>query len=243
MFELINMDEPLYSKDSYAKECEATVQEVKDGKFVMLDNNLFYPRGGGQPSDTGKLIRASDNAEFEVVFAGKFDGKISHEVSKEGLQPGDRLLCKLNWERRYMLMRMHTAAHALSAVIHNDTGALITGNNLEVDESRIDFNFEAFDKEKINLYVQKANEALAKDMPISVEFMQREEALKMPGMVKLASILPPSVPVLRIVSIGDLDRQADSGLHVRSTKEVGQLEVTKVQNKGKENRRVYFGLK
>src|SRR3989338_2611371 len=131
--------------DSYCKECEATVTGVKDGKFIALDKNLFYPRGGGQPTDTGKIIRGNDDLnqndsnmckfgddrishEFKVVFVGKFDGKVSHEVDKEGLKEGDKVKCIIDWERRYKLMRTHTAAHVLASTMHKELGALITGN-------------------------------------------------------------------------------------------------------------------
>ncbi|PIN84356.1 alanyl-tRNA editing protein AlaX, partial [Candidatus Micrarchaeota archaeon CG11_big_fil_rev_8_21_14_0_20_47_5] len=116
--------EPLYLKDSYVKECQAKVVSVKDGKFAVLDANLFYPRGGGQPQDTGKLVRGGE--EFSVLFAGKFEGKISHEVDREGLKEGDSVHCILNWERRYRLMRSHTAAHTLATILNKKTGALIT---------------------------------------------------------------------------------------------------------------------
>ena len=246
----------LYTRDSYAKECDAQVVSVKEGKYIILDKALFYPRGGGQPCDTGKLLRGSDT--FNVVFVGKFkgsdlpspsksallyvEGKISHEVDREGLQEGDRVKCVLDWQRRHTLMRMHTAAHVLSAIIHNDTGALITGNNLDTNESRIDFNLENFDREKINEYVKKANETLVRNMDVRAEILPYDEAMKIPSVVKLAGALPPNLPTLRIVFIGDVDVQADGGLHVKNTSEVGQIEVTRAENKGKTNRRIYFKL-
>lgn len=237
------MAEELYLQDSYLQECEAIVQSVKDNKYVVLDQTIFYPRGGGQASDTGKMIRPSDGAEFNVVFVGKFEGNVSHELDTPGLQTGDKVKCILSWERRYTLMRSHTGGHVLSAVIHNATSALITGNNLETEESRIDFNLENFDREKINEYVQKANEALARGLEVRVEIMPFQEAMKIPSVVKLAGALPPDLPTLRVVFIGDVDIQADGGLHVKNTKEVGQIEVTRAENKGKSNRRVYFRLK
>src|SRR3989338_2056536 len=103
------MTEPLYLTDSYAKECEATVASVKDSKYVVLDKTIFYPKGGGQPSDTGKIVRVADGSEFKVIFAGKFECEVSHEIDREGLQSGDKIKCLVNWERRHKLMRMHTA--------------------------------------------------------------------------------------------------------------------------------------
>jgi misacylated tRNA(Ala) deacylase len=117
------MTRSLFLVDSYLKECTATVVSVKDGKYVILDQTIFYAKGGGQPNDTGKIIRGSDI--FNVVYVGKFSGDISHEVDRVGLQPGDNVRCVLNWERRYKLMRSHTAAHVLTAVLNKGTGALI----------------------------------------------------------------------------------------------------------------------
>ena len=235
-------NEALYLIDSYLKECDATVESVKDGKFVVLDKTIFYPRSGGQPNDTGKLIRKG-NEEFNVVFVGKFDGRVSHEVDKEGLGPGDRIKCVIDWERRYTLMRYHTAAHVIASIVNRSTGALITGNQLEVDKTRFDFSLENFDREQFNQLVKEANETLQKDIEIKTYSLPRAEAMKIPGIVKLAGALPPSIEVLRIVEIPGVDIQADGGTHVKNLKEVGQIEIVELVNKGKANRRVYFKLK
>ncbi len=226
--------------DSYCKECEAIVTGVKDGKFIALDKNLFYPRGGGQPTDTGKIIRGND--EFKVVFVGKFDGKISHEVDKEGLKEGDKVKCIVDWERRYKLMRTHTAAHVLASTMHKELGALITGNELGEDKTRFDFNLENFDREKFDQVVDKVNELLKQDVDLKVYSLPRDEAMKIEGVVKLANALPPSIQILRIVEIPGVDLQADGGTHVKNLKEVGQIELIKLDNKGKNNRRIYFKL-
>ncbi len=230
----------LYMDDSYIKSFEAEVVSVKDGKFVVLSATAFYPNGGGQPFDTGKIIR--DGVEFPVVFVGKFDGSISHEVSREGLKVGDKITGVIDWDRRYKLMRSHTASHVMSAVMHDDYGAKITGNQLSEDKIRIDFSLEDFDRDKIELALVKVNDILSRDLPVSISYLPRDEALKDPSMVKLAGAMPPNVEELRIVSIGDVDRQADGGTHVKSTSEVGSLELIKADNKGKNNRRVYVRL-
>ncbi|MFH1394478.1 MAG: alanyl-tRNA editing protein AlaXM [Candidatus Micrarchaeota archaeon] len=234
------MTKRLFLDDGYLRECEAEVQSVKDGRFVVLDQTVFYPRGGGQPHDTGKILRADE--EFNVVFTGNFEGQVSHELEREGLREGDRVRCVLDWERRHMLMRMHTAAHVLAAIMHRELGALITGNQLEAGKSRFDFNLEDFEREKFEDAVKKANDALAQDLEPKAYTLPREEAMKIPGVVKLASALPPDIPELRIVEIPGLDMQADGGTHVRNLKEVGKIGILKLENKGKNNRRVYFTL-
>jgi misacylated tRNA(Ala) deacylase len=234
------MTKALFFVDSYLKESPATVVSVKDGKYVILDQTIFYAKGGGQPNDTGKIIGGSE--VFNVVYVGKFSGDISHEVDRVGLQPGDNVYCVLNWERRYKLMRSHTAAHVLTALLNKGTGALITGNQLEEDYVRFDFSLEKFDKTLLETYLNKANELFATDVAVNWYELPREEALKIPGIVKMAEAFPPDLPALRIVEIVGVDRQADGGTHVRNLKEVGRLELLKTENKGKNNRRIYFKL-
>jgi Ser-tRNA(Ala) deacylase AlaX len=149
----------------------------------------------------------------------------------------------IDWERRHRVMRMHTTAHILSAVVNRETGALITGNQISPDESRIDFSLEAFDREKFGDYVRMANEAARSGAEVRSFFMKREEALRTPGFVKLAGALPPAVEELRIVQIGEIDTQADGGVHVKNTSEIGEILVNRIENKGKSNRRLYFSLK
>jgi misacylated tRNA(Ala) deacylase len=230
----------LFLVDSYLKEAPATVVSVKDGKFVTLDQTIFYAKGGGQPNDTGKITRGDE--VFNVVYVGKFSGEISHEVDHAGLQPGDQVCCVLNWERRYKLMRSHTAAHVLAGLLNQGTGALITGNQLEEDHVRFDFSFEKFDRAVLEAYLAKANQLFGTDVAVRWYDLPREEAMKIPGVVKMAEAVPPDLPVLRIVEIVGVDRQADGGTHVKNLKEVGKVELMKTENKGKNNRRIYFKL-
>jgi misacylated tRNA(Ala) deacylase len=238
---VIDVAKALYLEDSYMRECDATVVSVKDDKFVVLDQTIFYPRGGGQPHDTGRMLRGGEM--FDVVFVGKFSGEVSHEVDRAGLNAGDRVHCILDWERRHKLMRSHTAAHVFASMLCNGTGALVTGNQLEVDKVRFDFSLDKFEPQVLVEYVAKANEQFRTDTPVKWYELPRDEALSIPGVVKMAEAFPPDLPRLRIVEVVGVDRQADGGTHVRSLKEVGQIEVLKTENKGKNNRRVYFVLK
>ena len=226
--------------DSYLKETGAKVVSVEEGKYVRLDQTIFYPKGGGQPHDTGKIIKGSE--VYNVFYVGKFSGDISHEVDHAGIKAGDHVYCVLNWERRYKLMRSHTAAHVLAALLNKGTGALITGNQLEEDHVRFDFNLEKFDRSLLENYLKKANELFDSDVPVKWYELPREEAMKIPGVVKMAAAFPPNLPALRIVEIIGLDRQADGGTHVRNLREVGKVELIKTENKGKNNRRIYFKL-
>lgn len=234
------MADALYLEDSYAKSCEAKVEKLISPTEAVLSKNLFYPRGGGQPTDTGKIIR--NNETFAITEVYKNDGEVIHKVSNAGLAVGDSVTCELDWERRYRLMRSHTAAHILSTVMQRETGALITGNQLDVDKTRFDFSLENFDRELMDRMVQRANEEVAKNANVKIYSLPREQALKIEGIVKLAAALPPSIAVLRIVEIEGIDTQADGGTHVKNTSEIGKLELVKMENKGAQNRRIYFKL-
>jgi Ser-tRNA(Ala) deacylase AlaX len=230
----------LYLEDSYLRECDATVVSVKNGKYVVLNQTIFYPKGGGQPWDRGKIIEG--NNTYNVVYVGKFSGEISHEVDRPGLKESDKVHCVLDWERRYKLMRSHTAAHVFASLLCTGTGALVTGNQLEEGKVRFDFSLENYDKEILKNYIDKANELFTEDIPVKWYELPKEEALRIPGIIKMAEALPPNLPSLRIVEIVNVDKQADGGTHVKSLREVGQIELLKTQNKGKHNRRVYFKL-
>lgn len=237
---VVTMTQALYLEDSYLKECDATVVSVKDGKYVVLNQTVFYPKGGGQPWDTGKMVKG--NEIYNVVYVGKFSGEISHEVDHVGLKEGDEVHCVLDWDRRYKLMRSHTAAHVFASLLCTGTGALVTGNQLEEDKVRFDFSLEKFDPEILRQYIEKANELFRKDIPMKWYELPREEALKIPGVIKMAEAFPPEIPRLRIVEVVSVDKQADGGTHVKNLKEVGQIRALKTENKGKNNRRVYFEL-
>lgn len=226
----------LFWEDMYLREFDAKVTYVKDDR-LMLDQTAFNPRGGGLVSDTGFI------GGVRVLEVFKEGDDIIHLMSEPvRFSVGEEIHCVLDWERRYKIMRMHTAAHLLSAVIYRRTGALITGNSIQPDESRIDFSLESYDKEKILSYVDEVNKIIERGIDVTVSFIKRDEALQILGLVKLAKAVPPAVDVLRIVKIGDVDMQADGGVHVKNTREIGKILVTKVENKGKINRRIYYSL-
>jgi len=228
------MTKRLFWDDMYMSEFDAEV-ELVDGNRVVLDQTAFNPRGGGLVSDTGRLNG------MKVIEAVKEGDNIFHMLEAPAeLRVGDRVHGALVGERRFRIMKMHTSAHILSAVVNGETGALITGNQISPDESRVDFNLENFDKEKMSYYIDKVNEAVRRELDVKTFFMKREEALSNPGFVKLAKAMPPSLEELRIVQIGDVDTQADGGVHVKNTREIGKVVGLKTENKGKSNRRLYF---
>ena len=228
------MTKRIFWEDMYAREFDADVVSA-NGNRVVLNQTAFNPRGGGLVSDTGTL---GDAKVVEVVKEGE---EIYHVLDTAGnLREGEQVHGVLDWDRRYRIMRMHTSAHILSAVVHGETGALITGNQISPDESRVDFNLEDFSKDKMSYYMDNVNEAVGRGLDVKTFFMKREEALANPGFVKLANAMPPSLEILRIVQIGDVDTQADGGVHVKNTREIGKVIGLKSENKGKSNRRLYF---
>lgn len=231
--------ELLYLDNAYLKEFQATVIEVIDDD-VVLDKTAFYPRGGGQPTDIGKL--ECNGKVYIVLEASKHDGVIVHKLDMQGLKIGDNITGIIDWDRRYMLMKMHTAAHLIDAVLYEDGGILATGNELGTEKSRIDFNMPEFTKEKVEKYIGAANNIIQKNLIVKNYYLSREDAFKIPGIVKLAGAFPPDIPILRITEIDGMDIQADGGTHVKSLKEIGKIVFLSLENKGKDRKRIYFRL-
>jgi misacylated tRNA(Ala) deacylase len=248
------MSEALYFRDSYLKEFEATIEKIIDDKFVVLDRTAFYPESGGQPNDTGKLIRISDGSEFQVLYVGKFEGYISHEIDSTkiastaenisgGLKAGDKVKGIIDWDQRYRFMRMHTATHIVANVIEKETGAQITGNQLGLDQSRVDFSLEAFDRDKFAEYEKIANELIALNCPVTFYLVSRKEAEeKLSRLTTLAKGFSDDIKEVRLVEIEGVTIEACGGAHVKNTSEIKGIKIIKLQNKGKNNRRMYFTL-
>jgi len=231
------MTELLYLTDSYLEDFEATVMQAQ-GRNIVLDKTAFYPESGGQPDDRGKLVKLPEGMNFLIRGIKKLGDSIIHEVDEDGLKVGDKIHGWVDWERRYKHMRMHTACHILSAT----TGTLTTGKQIGYDISRIDFDLENFNSDLAKQFIEKANSITSQDIQVKTSFMSYDEVMKN-DMVKLKYKLPPSIPQLRVVSVEGIDMQPCGGTHVKSTKEVGQLELAGTENKGKDKKRIYFTLK
>jgi misacylated tRNA(Ala) deacylase len=226
----------IHIEDSYIRSFDTTVADVK-GDGVILEETAFYPQSGGQPSDLGSLFRDED--EF-CVLRVEPSGPI-HIMDRTGLAPGDRVSGRIDWDRRYRFMRSHTACHILSSVIFDKTGARITGNQIDIARSRVDFSLEAFDKSKIAEYVDQANQLISEDHAVRISLLPRAEAMAIPDLVRLAMDVPDREEI-RVVEIEGVDRQACGGTHVGRTGEIKGIKLVKAENKGKANRRVYFEL-
>ncbi|MHA1718570.1 MAG: alanyl-tRNA editing protein [Promethearchaeota archaeon] len=237
------MTKKLYLEDMYRKEFEAVVENISEEKYITLNQTCFYPKSGGVDNDIGTLKRLSDNEEFKVVFTRKMGEDISHEIEEPGLQVGDKIKGIIDWNRRFELMRYHTAAHVLSGLFFNEGNVKVTGNNLVVGKGRVDFNFPNFEREIVEKLVERSNEIISQNLPVETYYISRDELEKDPSLTKLAMGLPKEIKQVRIVDIKDFDRQPDGGCHVSHLGEIGKITITKIQNKGKNNRRLYFELK
>ena len=231
----------LYLYDSYLREFEAKVERVS-GNQVVLDQSAFHPITGGVGSDFGWLVKDDVKLRVVRVEIDRATKTVSHVTEAEpgGLSQGDIVKGVIDWDRRYCLMRLHTAAHLIAAVVYRDYSALITGGQVDADEAKLDFNLPRTDREVFEDAVKKANEEAAKRVELKVYFLSRDEALKVPGVVKLAERMPPEEQELRIVEIPGIDLQADGGPHVKNTGEIGGIRLLKIENKGKNQRRIYF---
>ncbi len=238
------MTELLYQIDSYVKEFEARIVKV-DGPNIVLDKTVFNPRAGGLDHDTGYIEGPSGKFRVVEVLLNRETGEVIHrlDVEDHGLQSGDVIEGVIDWGRRYKLMRLHTAAHIISAIMYRDYGTLITGGHISPDKAYDDYSIERFDPQIFVDAINKANDIVKRGLDVVIKWMKREEALRIPGMVKLASRAPPNVEVLRIVEIPGVDIQADGGPHVRNTREIGEIVMLKAVNKGRKRKRLYYTVK
>ena len=232
------MFEELFRHDAYLKETDATVTAL-DERGVRLDRSIFYPTGGGQPGDTG-LLRW-DGGEARIVDSLKADGgDVLHVLTPDAPRPavGATVHGLLDWERRYLHMRMHTALHIMSAVIKGN----VTGGQVGADKSRLDFNLEGEVPAK-EWVTGEVNRLIALDRPVVPQWITDDELNARPELVKTMSVRPPmGAGRIRLLAIEGVDLQACGGTHVARTGEIGRVECTKIENKGKMNRRFVIAL-
>jgi misacylated tRNA(Ala) deacylase len=228
------MTEELFREDSYLRECEATVVAAGDGRIV-LDRTVFYPTGGGQPGDAGVLV-LPDGSELAITDTVKSDSGIAHLCPETASlpSPGTKVTARIDWDRRYSHMRMHSLLHLVCAVVP----CKITGAQVGADRSRIDFDTgeETLDKERIN---EELNRLIAEDHPLSHRWITDAELDANPELVRTMSVQPPrGGGRIRLMEVQGVDLQPCGGTHVARTGEIGHVAVSKIENKGKRNRRV-----
>lgn len=245
----MDVGEQLCYSDAYARTVESRVVEVDESgeaPLIVLDRTVFYPGGGGQPSDRGLLLRTSDGRAWTVRAARKSGSDIVHELEPGPDGPpstGDILAVDLDWSRRYALMRTHTALHALCGVVWRDHGALVTGGNMEPGGGRMDFEFATMSGDLVDSIEATVNAELAHKRDVRVKVLPRAEAFAIPDLIRTkVNLLPPGIEEIRTIEIVGLDLQADGGTHVSNTSEVGAIRVTGYESKGRINKRIRLEL-
>jgi len=236
----------LYQTDSYLREFDARVVAVDPERHgVMLDRTAFYPGGGGQPADHGTLTL--DGTTIPIIGSTRDGSQIIHLVAPDASLPaaGTEVHGSVDWERRYALMRMHTALHILCGVVYRDYGALVTGGNMEPDHARMDFEMDSaeFTPERVREIGENANAEIAAARDVRVAIHPRDVAMQIPDLIRTkVNLLPDAIQEIRTVEIVGLDLQADGGTHVANTREVGGIEITGTRSKGRINKRITIAL-
>ena len=233
------MTDALYLHDAYLQRFEATVASVTP-EGILLDRTAFYPMGGGQPADSGRLTPGV-GASVRVADVRKTPEGILHVVDgAPGWPVGQPVVGELDWGRRLSHMRHHTALHILSGVVFRRVGSGITGSQIYDDRARMDLSVPNFDRSVAESFIDGVNEVVREARPVAVRFLPREEAMKDSSLVRVAQELLPDVAVLRLIDIEGFDVQADGGTHVGNTREVGIVRLEKIENKGAKNKRLYI---
>ena len=238
------MTELLFLNDAYVSEFDAVVTGVTDDGGVVLDRTAFYIGGGGQPCDVGTLTDPASGVEYKVTKAARAGGAIVHTIDGEHRpDAGAALQGAIDWERRYLLMRTHTALHILCGVVWRDYGALVTGGDMRPGTARMDFELENMSAEFAEEVEARVNAEVGEGRDIGVGFMGRAEADAHPDLIRTKiNLLPASIAEVRTIDIVGLDLQADGGTHVHNTREVGRISVVGHESKGRINKRLRIAL-
>lgn len=237
------MTEIVAHRDAYLRELDCTVTSARP-EGVVLDRTVFYPGGGGQPSDTGVLTVGGTG--YRVEGLKRIDGELVHLVNGDARampNVGDTVHGVVDWDRRYELMRTHTALHILCGVIWRDLGVAVTGGNMKPLEARMDFELAEMSADFAERIETAINAEVAAAREIRVALLPREEAFKVPDLIRTKiNLLPPRIAEVRTVEIVGLDLQADGGTHVANTRDVGHIRVVGHASKGKGNKRLRIAL-
>tara|TARA_B100000686_G_C16554161_1_gene844206 strand:+ start:6 stop:734 length:729 start_codon:yes stop_codon:yes gene_type:complete len=223
-------------ENSYIKEFDAKVTSIRE-TGIILDKTAFYPGGGGQPADKGSII--FENSEYTINGIVKEGKNYIHKINSHNIRINETVRGIIDWENRYNLMRTHTALHILCGVIWRDYKALVTGGDMKPLSARMDFELDTLSSEFAKEVEESVNKEVQNELDIEINIMEREEAFKIPDLIRTKiNLLPDSIQQIRTVNITGLDLQADGGTHVNNTKEVGKIIVIGHESKGKINKRL-----
>lgn len=230
----------LAHEDAYLREVDSVVSEVVPNG-VVLDRTVFYPGGGGQPADTGVLT--SGSTRYQVDGLRRAEGQLVHLIKGQMPAMSEPVRGVIDWDRRYQLMRTHTALHILCGVIWRDLGVQVTGGNMKPLEARMDFELAHMSADFATRIEESINEEVAAEREIRIGLLARDDAMKIPDLIRTKiNLLPPQIREVRTVEIVGLDLQADGGTHVANTREVGRISVVGHESKGRGNKRLRIAL-
>jgi misacylated tRNA(Ala) deacylase len=239
--DLVTDTELLYATDAYLRAFDAHLVEVTAEGGVILDRTAFYPTGGGQPHDLGTL--GWEGGSTTVTEVRKNGPQVVHRIERDPPAVGSAVHGEIDWDRRYALMRHHTALHSMSGVIFELYGATVTGGQMYPDRARMDFLLPDLSQDRLNTIEERTNALLAEAHPVSIRFLPRAEAFQIPDLIRTkVNLIPEGIAEIRVVNIEGIDQQADGGTHVANTREVGQVHITGSENKGKGNKRLEIVL-
>ena len=228
------MVELLYLDNPYLQDFTATVQKI-EGNVIFIDRTAFYPGGGGQPYDTGRIV--FNNTNSSVIKVNR--DNLGHVIEGELPSLGEKVEGHINWERRYAVMRTHTAVHVISGVAYKQFKVTITGNQLYEGRARVDLSFENLTKEIVEDIIEESNKVINKNLQVKAYYLSKEEFLQRPGLMRVNPKLYEKYDKIRVVEIEGFDAQADGGTHVKSLGEVGKIVLEKYESKGRKNKRIY----
>jgi len=237
--------EKIYLFDAYKRETEAVITAV-NSKEIETDKTVFYPTGGGVLNDTGTISLNGNGYSYKVIDVKKAEDRVLHILEAEpDLKIGDRVTCRIDWERRYALMRYHTAAHVVGGVIEKRYGAMYTGGQIYTDRARFDFDVPNFTKEAASEALTESQKVIDSNRDVFAKILSKEEALAIPNLARTepGRELLKKLEIIRVVEIKDFDLQLDGGLHVANTREIGRLELSNFENKGSRRKRMEIILK
>jgi misacylated tRNA(Ala) deacylase len=228
----------LYEENSYIKECEAQIVSVNE-RFVVFEQTIFYPGGGGQPCDRG-IIKQGDEI-YEVLNVKKIDGKIIHEIDRQLYDTKQTVIMQIDWSWRFQNMRYHTLLHVIAGYLYEHYSALATSSQIEKEQARLEMVFSPEEIENIPFeqLEQVIKKLLAEPHKVYTKTISRREAEQKESTIKtVINLLPATLNEIRIVRINDIDEQACGGTHVNNTAEIGEFSITKIQNKGATKKRI-----
>jgi misacylated tRNA(Ala) deacylase len=236
------MTRKLFWEDAYLKEFEASVIKT-EGNTIILDQTVFYPTGGGQQNDTG--IITAEGRDYKVIDVKKNGEDIIHTVEGEVAIPvGTKITGKIDWDRRYAMMRHHTAVHVLGALVQKKYGGGSTGGMITVDKAHLDFDCPQLNREIAAELAKESSRVAEEGHNVYQKFITQEEALKLPDLVRTepGRALIQKLETVRIVDIENFDVQTDGGTHVANTKEIGKIKLSNFENKGSHRKRIEIVL-